>query len=230
MARSLTAEVLTALQNQTLVARDFLWIVARDRSSGESVSDGMWSDIGNISAEVIDPDAGNAETRAFFGSGTLIKIGDIPLVSNITVQRVTVTMSQVEDRVASLVRFYDVRQARIEIFRGLFDPATRALVSPAVPRFVGFVDQVEIKTGSENEEGAVVLSCVSHTQELLRSNPDTRSHESQKQRSATDNFFVDASVVGEWDLQWGESVGPVVQAAPQNPPGLFGWNNFLGFL
>ena len=35
MARSLATEVTTALAARTLVPRDFLWIVARDRDTGE---------------------------------------------------------------------------------------------------------------------------------------------------------------------------------------------------
>lgn len=227
MARSLTATVTTALAQRQLVARDFLWIVARDRSTGADVTDGMWSDIGSVDAEVINPDTGLSVTRTFHGSGTLVSISDIPLVANLTVQRVTIALSQVDDRVEDLLRTYDVRQARVEIFRGIFDPDTRLLASPAVPRFVGFVDGVEIRTPSENEEGAAILTCVSHTQEMLRSNPDTRSHESQKQRSSTDDFFVDANVVGEWDLKWGNTAGKVATEPPK-PKGLFGWGGFLG--
>lgn len=226
MARTLASAVTDALAARELAARDFLWIVARNRTTGAPVADGMWSDVGTVDAQVIDPDTGNSVERTFYGSGTLISISDIPLVSNVTVQTVTISMSQVEDRVEELVRTYDVRQARVEIFRGLFDPETRLLVSPAVPRFVGFVDQVEIRTASENEEGAVILTCASHTQEMLRSNPDTRSHESQKERSATDNFFVDANVVAEWDIKWGNTSGKV----EAEKKGLLGWGNFLGFL
>lgn len=229
MARSLDSAVLTALAARTVVARDFLWFVARDRDTGDPVTDGMWSDIGNITAPVIDPDTGLEEGRDFYGSGTLVAVSDIPLVSNVTVQQVTISLSQVDDRVAELVRTYDLKQARVEIFRGLFDPATRLLVAPAVPRFVGFVDEVQIQTPAEGGEGSVVVTCASHTQEMLRSNPDTRSHESQKQRSATDKFFLDVAVVGEWEHFWGTTKGKV-DTTPAKPKGLLGWGNFLGFL
>lgn len=229
MARSLDSAVLTALAARTLVARDFLTFVARDRTTGDQITDSMWSDIGAVTAPVIDPDTGLEENRDFYGSGTLVQISDIPLVSNVTVQQVTISLSQVDDRVADLVRAYDLKQARVEIFRGLFDPATRLLVAPAVPRFVGFVDEVQIHTPAEGGEGSVVVTCASHTQEMLRSNPDTRSHESQKQRSGSDKFFLDAAVVGGWEHFWGTTKGKV-DTAPAKPKGLFGWNNFLGFL
>lgn len=211
--REIDSAVLTALAARQLVARDFLWFVARDRETGDPVTDGMWSDIGSVAAEVIDPDTGLADERDFYGAGSLVQISDIPLVANVTVQQVTITLSQVDDRVADLVRLYDLKQGRVEIFRGIFDPATRLLVAPAVPRFVGFVDNVEIQTPAEGEDGAVVVTCASHTQEMLRSNPDTRSHESQKRRSASDNFFQDASVVGEWELFWGKASGKVTESS-----------------
>lgn len=214
MPRSISVANQAALQARALVARDFLWIVARDRSSGLPQEVGFWSDVGNVSAPVVDPDSGNAETRAFYGSGGLIQISDIPLVANITVQTVTITMSQIDELVAQAVRLYDCKQARVEIYRGPFNPATRQMVAAAECRFVGFVDAIEIKTPSENEEGAVTLTCASSTQEMTRSNPDTRSHESQRVRSATDDFFKDASVVGEWAHFWGKASGKVDTVKP----------------
>jgi hypothetical protein len=228
LARDLDPDVQSALEARSLVARDFLWFVARDRDTLAPVSEGTWSDVGDITAQVINPDTGLAEDRVFYGSGTLIQCDDVPLVSNMTVQNMTVRMSQIHEAVEQLVRDYDVKQARVELYRGLFDPATRKMVAPAFCRFVGFVDSVVINTPSENEDGSVVLTCTSHTQEITRSNPDTRSHASQVLRSATDNFFVDASVVGTWEHWWGKKKGPV--QTNQKPKGLFGWGNFLGFL
>lgn len=210
MSRPVSAEVQDALEKRALVARDFISVYARNRSTGASIHDGMWSDVGTVSAEVVDPDTDEAAERTFYGAGTLISVSDIALVSSLTVQTVTVTMSQVHERVEQLVRTYDVKQARIEIFRGLFDPDTRLLVAPAECRFVGFVDGVEVRTPAENEEGAVVLTCVSHTQEMTRSNPDTRSHESQILRHPTDDFYRDVATVGEWEIWWGRESGKPV--------------------
>ncbi|PWK65879.1 hypothetical protein [Aminobacter sp. AP02] len=207
--RNISAANLAALQARALVARDFLWIVARNRVTGGPVADGMWSDVGNVSASVIHPDTGLEVTRDWFGSGTLVAIDDIPLVSNLTVQNVNIRLSQVDDRVEQLVRDYDCKQARVEIYRGLFDPDSRQMVAPAECRFVGFVDTIEIKTPDENEEGGVTLTCASHTQEMTRANPDTRSHETQKLRSASDTFFKDSATVEAWEVFWGSVKGAV---------------------
>lgn len=229
MARAISTANATALAAHRLAPRDFLWIVARNRTTGDPETVGFWSDVGNYSFPVVDPDTGLDVTRAYYGSGTLIQISSIPLVSSLTVQTVTVDMSQIDSMVEQAVRDYDCKQARIEIHRGLFDPDTRQMVDAAECRFVGFVDDIEIITGAEDEEGSVTLTCVSHTQEFFRYNPDTRSDESQKTRDATDTFFVDVGVVGDWPQKWGATDG-TVQTQPAQKQGIFGWGNFLGFL
>lgn len=207
--RSLSQPILDALAARQLVARDFLWIVARDRDDGSAKSVGFWSDVGTIEAEVVHPETGSADTRKFYGSGTLIAITEIPLVSTLETQNVTITMSQIDDLVAEAVRLYDCRQGRVEIYRGLFSPETRKMVAPAELRFLGFIDNIEILTPPEGDAGAVTLTCVSHTQEMGRSNPDTRSDASQRLRSATDNFYQDTAVVGDWELFWGQVNGKI---------------------
>ncbi|MBF2716256.1 hypothetical protein [Agrobacterium vitis] len=203
------AAITNALAARQLVARDFLWIIARDRTTGNPAGVGFWSDVGNVSAEVVHPDTGNADVRSFYGSGTLISVTEIPLVSTLEAQNVTITMSQIDDMVAQAVRLYDCKQARVEIYRGLFSPQTRKLVSPAELRFLGFIDTIEIKTPAEGDTGAVTLTCASHMQEITRSNPDTRSDASQKLRSSTDNFYQDTAVVGDWELFWGQTNGKI---------------------
>lgn len=209
MTRYISPENHAALQARQLVARDFLWLVVRNRSTGAQVTEGLWSDVGNVSAQVINPDTGLVDTRDWYGSGTLVAIDDIPMVSNLSVQNVNIRLSQIDDRIADLVRLYDAKQGRVEIYRGLFDPNSRQMVAPAECRFVGFIDQVIIGTAPENEEGGVTLTCASHTQEMTRGNPDTRSDATQKLRSATDNFFQDASTAGEWEVFWGSEKGKV---------------------
>lgn len=209
MTRYISPENHAALQARRLVARDFLWLVVRNRETGAAVTDGLWSGVGDVSAQVINPDTGLADTRDWYGSGMLVAIDDIPLVANLTVQNVTIRLSQIDDHINDLVRLYDAKQGRVEIYRGLFDPESRMMVAPAECRFVGFIDKIAIETPAENDDGAVVLTCVSHTQEMMRSNPDTRSDASQRLRHPTDNFFQDANTAGEWEVWWGSERGKV---------------------
>lgn len=225
--RAISLENQLALSQRALVARDFLWFVARTRDTGLPAPVGFWSDIENVTATVLDPDTLSPVNRAYYGAGGLIEIEGIPAVSTIQVQDVTIQMSQLDEMVLQAVRLYDIKQARVEIHRGLFDPVSRQLVAPALVRFVGFVNLVDIRTPRENEAGGVQITCVSHTQELLRSNPSTRSHEDQRYtRDPNDYFFVDAGVSSGWDVQWGAN--PATQKVETRPKGLFGWGGFLG--
>lgn len=207
--RTLSAENLAALQARALVARDFLWIEPREFDTGTPVAQGFWSGTGNVTASVINPLTGSSVSRTWYGSGSLIGISAIPLVANGTVQSVTINMSQLHELVETAVRGYDCKQARVEIFRGLFDPNTRALVAPALCRFLGFVDTIEITTRAEGESGDVLLNCKSHTQEFTRANADTRSDASQKRRGASDNFYRHTGVVSDWEIWWGKKRGKV---------------------
>lgn len=207
--RNISAENYAALQARALVARDFLWLIVRDRATNAPVTEGLWSDVGNVSASIIHPDTGLEVTRDWYGSGTLVQISDIPLIANLSVQSVAIRLSQIDDRIERLVREYDAKQGRVEIYRGLFDPDGRQMVAPAECRFVGFVDTIEIQTPTENEDGGVTLSCVSHTQEMTRSNPDTRSDATQRQRDATDGFYADSSTVESWEIFWGSVKGQI---------------------
>src|SRR5262249_19848787 len=160
------------LQDRRLLPRDFIWVTGRTLDTGAPVTGGYWSDLGTISAQYIDPDTGGIGARTWAGAGSLIQISHISLGSNLTGQTITVTLSQVADRVQQLVRGYDCKQGRVEIYRGLFDPVSRLMVAPAEPRFVGTIDEAPIKTPRENQNGDVQLQCTSNTAELTRSNPD----------------------------------------------------------
>lgn len=211
--RDISAETQTALEQRQIVARDFIWFEVRDRETGEPVTDGYWSDLGTRNFEVIDPDTGLPVTRTYRGGANLIAIPEIPLVSNLTVQTITVTLSQLSPRVNELLRLYDPKLGRVEIHRGLFNINTRLPVAPAEVRFVGFIDGAPVETPKEGEVGDVQVSVVGHSQEWSRSNPDTRNHESQMLRTPEgqppDEFMKDVAVVGDWELFWGKLPGKV---------------------
>ncbi len=94
MTKTLDSDNYAALQAGQLVSRDFLWLIVRDRTSGDPVTDGYWSDVGTITCDVVDPETGGTQSREFFGADGLISISDIPLVSSLTVQNVTIELAR----------------------------------------------------------------------------------------------------------------------------------------
>lgn len=215
--RDLDAAEITAIQAGNVVARDFVWFTVIDRDTGDPASLGYWNGSGNKTIDVKDGRTGATESRSFYGEGELLQIGSIPLVADITIRTLEITLSQIAANVQLLVRGYDVRGAPMQLYRGYFDPSTRALVATAKPRFVGYVDGAPIVTPKENEEGSITLKCVSTTRELTRTNADVRSHESQLARAAGDDFYKDVGLVGEWDVAWGVNRSPA-SSAPRGGP------------
>lgn len=216
--RSLLSANNAAIQDASgLVTRDLLYIIARNRDTLAAQPVGFWSDDHDRTITVVDPDSTTGATvnRAYYGAGGLIEISDIPQVFHISTQHVTITMSQFHDLVEQAVRLYDCQQAKVQIHRLFLNRITRVPVAAAEVRWVGFIDNIEIITPEENSEGSITITCVSHTQEFLRNNPDTRSHESQLLRSSTDNFYQDTAVVGEWEFWWGAKSGKLETEKPK---------------
>lgn len=199
----------TLLESGSIVARDFIWFVVRRRDTGEPVSEGIWSGLGNVEAIVREPDLMIVQTRAFTGTGTLVQVDDVPMTANLQVQTMTIDVSQVNGDIERIVRDYDCQQGRVEVYRGLFDPSTNQQLDAAECRFVGFIDEIDIETPAENEAGSVKFNCVSHTQEVTRANAETRSTAYQHLRQVGDDFFKDAETASQWELFWGSVKGQV---------------------
>jgi len=204
-----TPDIEAQLASGQLVIRDFAWFVARDRATGGTVTEGIWSGVENVTAPVFDPDTGVTINRDFYGVGTLVSVSPIAMVANLTAQACTIKASQIHTEIERIVRDFDLQQARVEIYRGLFDPRSGRIVSAASAIWVGFVDKVDVNIPKEGDEGSVSISCKSHMQEITRASAETRSDAYQRLRNANDAFFVDTDTVSDWEHFWGSERGKV---------------------
>lgn len=202
--KSFPASTTAALAAGVLVQRFFLWLTAKDRATGNPVTIGLWSDVGDVSAEVLDGQTGAAVTRNYIGSGGLIGIDAIPLVNDVTVRNVQVTTSALASAAQEALQQYDPDQAPAEIHYGLLDPNTRNLVGPAECIFVGFIDSIEFTIAKEGGDSQAVITLASQTAETTRMNPDVRSDASQQVRAPGDTFYEYTAVVGDWTIFWGK--------------------------
>jgi len=202
--KTLAPEVQAALEAGRLVSAQLVWFTVRVRADGSLHSEGYWDDVGTVDFQIIGARTGIVQTRTYVGSGTLIEIDPIPRTANLQIQRPQMRLSGVVDRVQDIFREFEARQARVETHRALFNPETRAQVAPAEPEFAGFVDQIDVTTPAENDEGGVVVDLVSHLQEITRTSAATRSGADQESRSAGDSFYDDTTVAGRIDLAWGQ--------------------------
>jgi hypothetical protein len=182
-----------------------VWLTAKKRDTGDPVSQGFWNDVESVNIPVVDGLTGAAATRNFIAAGGLIDIGPIPLTSDLSIRSVDVTLSPLNVDVEQYVRGYDLRMAPVQLYRAIFDPDTWDLVANATPRFVGFVEKAPITTPKDGGDAKAVLSCVSHTVELTRGNPDVRSDESQKRRGG-DRFYQYVDTMAQRPIWWGSNL------------------------
>lgn len=195
----------TAVSGTVLLPRDFLEITVKNRSTGASVVERLWSDTwDNFSASVRDPDTGGTGTYTWRGAYGLVDMDPIPRVSSIEVQRIDIRLLAFGSVTDEILRTYDPTLAPVRIWRGWLGKNTRKMAAAAEVRFLGFIDEISIPTLAEGEQGWATITCVSRTQEATRFNPDTRSDASQQKRSASDTFFRDAVNVGNWTIYWGQ--------------------------
>lgn len=208
--RSFPTAITDALASgvRTFEMRDFIWVSAKNRSTGDPEAMGFWNGSVDVTAGFVDGFTGEEESRAFIAAGALLGVGPVPMTSDLTVRNLTIRLSPISAAVEQLIRGFNARGAPLTYGRGVFDPRTKALLGPVQPWFVGFIDDVDLPTVSEGQTGAATVTVVSHTRELTITSPDVRSHESQLARSGgTDHFYADTAVVGEWEHYWGQAAG-----------------------
>lgn len=201
--RSLPNAIANRIGDRNLRRRSLLWITASN--GGTPVSVGFWDDAGDVTIPVTDYATGQTVQRLYHGAGSLIGIDDIPLVADLTVREVSVTLSQIDASVVNAVRGYDCRLAPVEIHHAWQDPASRVMLGPALPMFAGVVGEITITDPQAGEAGKIVARLVSQSREMTRANPDMRSDQSQRLRTSGDKGYEHAGVCGEWDIPWGSA-------------------------
>lgn len=199
-----TADALAAVPDTGIVPRQFVWITAKDRSTGAAVSTGFWSGLDTVTLNVISGETGLEVSRDYIGNGSLLSVDAIALSIGLDVRTVGVTLSQIHPSVAAAARDNDPRLGQIEIHRGLFDTKSHLLIAAPRLHFIGKIDTVSFKTPTPGQEGGITLNCTSISSELTRTNSMRRSDEHSKLRSG-DRFYRYAGVVGNWNYWWGEA-------------------------
>jgi hypothetical protein len=107
----------------------------------------------------------------------------------LTIPSLTITLSPLDPSVANLVRGSAISQAPITVHIGIYDVDSREILPPLIPRFVGVVDEPDVKTAAAGDKSTVVLVCESTSRALTIRRSDTRSGPSQLERDDTDAFY-----------------------------------------
>ncbi len=204
--RSQPLEITTALSTATadgIVVRRAIWIEARNRDTGAAEELGCWDGDEDVNLTVIRGRDGATVARPYYG-GAPLKIGDIVLSSGLTVETLSIDLSQLADVVRLAVRTHDVARAPIEIHEILLSPETGRPLAPDLPIYQGIIDGAPITTPRIGGQGKVALRCVSEMMALLdRGNPEKSSYEAKLLRDG-DEWNLYAGSLESWDIPWGQ--------------------------
>ncbi len=201
---ALDSTTITALEKGSLVLRDFVVISGKDPSDAPATF-AFWTGEDNVTVNVVSATDGGTDSRDFIGGGAW-PIEGVPSIVDtigIEVRTLDVELSQIHPSVLDMVNGNNIRHAVVEFFRGLFNPATFALVSTPFARFLGRVDSAPRSTPAVGGTGSQKITMVSDAVDLTRINPALKSDESQKLRSA-DRFFRYADTAGQFERRWGQ--------------------------
>lgn len=197
------AAAYAAATKDGLITRKAVWITGRDRETGLPVERGIWAGSENAPLTVLRGVDGAQVTRPYYGGGEYLKVGEIPLTSDMTLQTVTVDLSQLADVAREIVRTHDIHRGGIEIHEIVLSPSTGAPIGADFPIFNGIIDGAPIKNPAVGGEGSVKLKCVSEMMAMLsRTNTEKSSHEAQMRRGG-DELNIYANTVQTWNLPWG---------------------------
>lgn len=194
---------LLGARDSSLVPVTFVWFQAKDRATGGPVEIGLWTWDEDLQINVLSGTTGLPVTRTYYGAVNL-EVSDIPYVSDLTVQTVTIGMSQIADAAQQLVRGYDLRLAKCEIHEMTFNTTTGQLSSAPEIAFIGEVVGAPIKTPSIGNNGSIEVSVISDAISMLtRTNPAKSSYQGQRRRNG-DDWGINSSTIKTWDIPWGK--------------------------
>lgn len=190
---ALTTEQQAALAARHVMRRLFIYCDALALDGVTPAPVGFWDDVGTVTVE----------GRTYVGSGTVISVGSLSFVGDMSIPGLSVTISGIDPTAALLVRGETVGQRAIELKVGIFDVDTRDIIGDLVPRFIGKVDDIEIQTPQAGGNSTIVLTCESTSRALTISRYDTRSDACQRLRDPSDGFYSYASLQRDKPVYFG---------------------------
>ena len=206
MVRVLDVATQGAIRNRSaVIPRNFVLVWAKPIGGGAEVPFGF-TDIGeDVAVNIVNGETGAVENYTFYGDNAPIKKMDpIPLKIGLDVDTTQVVLNHLHPVVQLMTRGHDIRNAKVQIHRGMLDPNSMLLAANPRCRRLGQVNTNPTRTAAVGGEGDTTLRIVSHTRELTRTNTAMRSDETQRLRNG-DRFRRYSGIAGKIEIFWGEN-------------------------
>lgn len=199
-------DTITALESGAIVVRDILTV--KGKTLGGSAAEFVyWTGEDNVAVNVLPLGETTPVSRNAVGGGTLLDVPQIIDAIGLEARAVAFGLDHISDVVGSpmdAVYGNNVRVARVELHRALFDPATWNLVSTPHLMFAGRVDGAAVDDAAAGGEGGLSLDAISSAIDLTKTNPAMESDEQQRRRSG-DRFRRFGDTAGQVSTWWGQA-------------------------
>lgn len=203
---SYDVDTITALASGAIVPRDFLAVMGKTLG-GSAATFAYWTGEDNVAVNVVPAGAETPVSRNFVGGGTLLDVPPMVDAIGLEARGVSFGLDHISDAAGSpmdMVYGNNVRVARVELHRGLFDPETWNLVSTPHLMFAGRVDGAGLDDAAAGGEGGLSLDAQSSAIDLTRTNPAMESDEQQRRRDG-DRFRRFGDTAGQVQTWWGQA-------------------------
>lgn len=199
------AETIAALESGILVLRDF-WTAYGRTLGGVAKTFAFWTGEDNVAVNVVPAGSATPVSRQFVGGGTLLEVPPIVDVIGIEARSHAFGFDHISEAAGGpldMVFGNDIRVARVELHRGVFDPETWNLVSTPHLLFAGRVDGADVNDAAAGGEGGLSVRAVLGSVDLTKTNPAMESDEQQRLRGDGLRRYGDtAASIERW---WGQA-------------------------
>lgn len=215
---------LVAAPENGLMERNVVTVFARSLDGLTLTQFPFWNDIDTVTIPLIDGKTNLEVNRNCVGDGAILDIDRIPQSTDYSIRTVRVVFSQIHPTVRNMLNGYDVRGARTEIHRLIFDPQVGSIVAAAQRPFIGRIDKAPQKIPGPGEEGNVPVDVVDAIRDMTRSSPAKKSDETQKRRSGDRGrrYVGTANVKVWWGQEKQNAAGTSSNNTTQTRSGVFG--------
>lgn len=203
---SYDAETVTALASGAIVVRDLLTVQGKTLG-GSAVTFAYWTGEDNVAVNVVPAGAETPVSRNFVGGATLLDVPAVVDAIGLEARSISLGLDHISTAAGSpmdMVYGNNVRVARVELHRALFDPSTWKLVSTPHLIFAGRVDGASVDDAAAGGEGGLSLEVISNAIDLTRTSPAMESDEQQRRRSG-DRFRRYGDTAGQVSTWWGQA-------------------------
>ena len=205
---SYDVDTVAALESGAIVLRDILTV--KGKTAGGSAAEFVyWTGEDNVAVNVVPAGETTPVSRNALGGGTLLEVPAIVDAIGVEARSITFGLDHISVAAGGpmdMVYGNNVRVARVEMHRALFDPATWNLVSTPVLMFSGRVDGAAVNDAAAGGEGGLSLEVVNSAIDLTKTNPAMESDEQQKRRSG-DRFRRYGDTAAQIERWWGRAKG-----------------------